>query len=248
MNRCRHAALLALAGALVLTFLSPGLAGKPSAPGLMAAWFWQVAAVCAVLGLASRLPIQNVVAATLQTAFIAWIVALGCLRFLGVASIGSRAALPGGISSTQLAIWITLAPCFRGLARALLASRRDEPHFGIELIGVTGLLGAATGLALHTASTTPVEPTSHAFWPGLQTVLIWTSTATLLHVINTPWVLSKRPVQEVSSTSDLALPALIGAFLTGSLVHSGARGMAVGAAVTTLAVLLLARRGMRPSV
>lgn len=242
MNRWRHAALLALTGALALEFLAPWLSGKPVTPGSIAAWFWHGAAVCAVLGLACRLPLQNAVAVTLQTAFIAWMVALGCRRFLGVLSIGSGAALPGGISSTQVAIWITLAPCFRDLARAVLASRRVAPHFGMELLGITALLGAMIGLALQRASSAP------DVWPEVQGVLIWTSTAALLHVFNTPWVLSKRPVQEVRRASNLALPALIGTFLVGSLAQSGARGMALGAAMIALTVLLLARRGTRPSV
>lgn len=247
-NRWRHAALLALAGALGLEFLAPWLPGKPLVPESMAAWFWYLAAVGAVLGLACRLPLQNTVAVTLQTAFIAWFVALSCRRFLEVASIGVGAVLPGGISSTQLAIWMTLAPCFRDLARAVLTSRRGEPWFGIEVLGVTALLGAATGLALQAASSRPAQPGAPGIWAELQTALLWSSTATLLHVLNTPWVLSKRPSREVASASDLALPALIGAFLVQSLARSGARGMAVGATITLLAVLLLARRGTKTSV
>ena len=124
IRRCRHAALLLLAGGLILECL------RPISTGSFSSWFWPAAAICTVLELTLSLPLQNAIAASLQTAGIAWLLALGG-RHLGIyldLTPPGALQLPGEVGASF------------------------GPRFGLEVLGVTVLLSAGTVWWLHAAA------------------------------------------------------------------------------------------------
>ena len=233
IRRCRHAALLLLAGGLILECL------RPISTGSFSSWFWPAAAICTVLELTLSLPLQNAIAASLQTAGIAWLLALGG-RHLGIyldLTPPGALQLPGEVGASFVASWTGLSPCFRTLARAMLSPRRGGPRFGLEVLGVTVLLSAGTVWWLQAAAA------AHD-WRG---IFLWICTAAMLHGANTPWLLNKRPARESSGIGSLALPSLMGIGMMRSLQGSAPREAQAVAGLILLTVLALAWRGTAPT-
>ncbi len=219
-----------LAGGLILDFL------RPSQTGFLSAWFWPAAAVCSVLELAMALPIQNAIAASFQTAGMVWLITvLGhCFGVSVDVAPRNELQLPGGVSAAFVASWIALSPCYRAVSRAVLIPRRSKNHVGLEILGVTSVLSGGTVWVL--------QPTVvHHNW---QVLPLWIATAAVLHTVNTPWLLNKRPARESSGIGSLALPGLICIGMMQSLPGATAWQFQATAALSMLLALGLAWRGL----
>jgi hypothetical protein len=236
IRRWRHAALLVLTVGLLSDWVQSAVTATAPMQGLFAPWFWPMAAICTVLELALSLPLQNALAASLQTAGLVWVAAAGGEALgisLNVVPI-TRVQLPGGVTPTILASWVALSPCFRTLARALLNSRRDGDRFGLELLAGTSVLSGASAMMLQPAS-------PHRDW---RAIAGWIGIAVVLHAVNTPWLLNKRPARETPGIGSLVLPALIGFGMLRSLTGATPLEVRAAAGLAIVTVLGLAWRGL----
>ncbi|HTH49433.1 MAG TPA: carotenoid biosynthesis protein [Candidatus Limnocylindria bacterium] len=242
--------------ALATAMLVLGIAWPETAPGLDGL-LWLLAAATTLVGLARRLPLQNVVAVGLLAAglgFVAlWIgvltdVPFGRREFTEV--LGER--LPGRVPWAMPFLWITLTVTCRGVARLILRPWRKLTYYGLWVMAL------ATGLAL--LFDLALEPLAHARtwwrWETLPRTLTWHTapwvnflgwilTTLAIYGFSTPWLLNKQPVKQPTDWHPLLVWALLLLFLGAGCLRGGAWGAAVIALAGTALATIFAIRGGR---
>lgn len=247
--------LLWLAAALVAMLLR--LAWPESLPWLDGL-VWPLAAATALVGLARRLPLQNVVA-------------VGALAGgLGLAALwlGTVTDIPFGrrVFSTRLGdligdrvpwslpfLWLTLTVTCRGIARLILRPWRGLTDYGLWVMGVATALALVFDLVLEPIAyargwwrwdARPGTPAWHsAPWVNF---LGWTLTSLTIYGFSTPWLLNKRPVKQPTDWHPLLLwVALLALLATGGALDGAWDAVALGAAAGILTAGLAIRGGNR---
>ena len=190
-----------------LTVLALGLPW-PSALPWLEGGVWLLAATTTLVGLARRLPLQNVVAVALIATGIAfailWIGALTDIPFGRrefSARLGDR--LVGQVPWTLPFLWVTLTVAGRGVARLILRPWRKLTYYGLWVMGLATLLSLTFDFALEPFAfirgwwrweALPGTPAWHsAPWVNF---LGWTLTTLLIYGFTTPWLLNKQPVKQ----------------------------------------------------
>lgn len=222
---------LALAGTLV----GLKIPWPDSLPGLEGV-IWPLAAATTLVGLARRLPLQNVVAVsglTTGLGFVAlWLGTLTDVPF-GRREFTERlgATLPGHVPWTLPFLWLTLTVTCRGVARLILRPGRKLTYHGLWVMGLATLLAVLFDLALEpvahehhwwlwaTPPGTPARPT--APWVNL---LGWALTTLVIHGCSTPWLLNKQPVKQPTDWHPLRVWLLLLLFLAAGSAAAGAWG------------------------
>lgn len=223
--------LLWLALALVALVLE--IAWPAAAPGLDAL-LWPLAAATSLVGLARRLPLQNVVAVGLTAGglgFVAlWIgvltdVPFGRREFM--AGLGDL--LPGRVPWALPFLWITLTVTCRGVARLILRPWRKLTYYGLWVMALATALALLFDLAL--------EPLAHLRtwwrWDTLPRTLTWYNapwvnflgwvlTTLAIYGFSTPWLLNKQPVKQPTDWHPLLVWTLLLLFLAVGCAVGGA--------------------------
>ena len=219
--------------ALALVGLALRLPWPAAAPWLDAL-LWPLAAATTLVGLARRLPLQNVVAVGLLAGGLGfaahWVgeatdVPFGRREFSAVLGDRLLRQVPWALPF----LWITLAVAGRGVARLILRPWRKLTYYGFCVMGVAALLALLFDLAL--------EPFAHArrwwAWDTPRGVwawhtapwvnfLGWLLTTLALYGFTTPWLLNKQPVKQPTDWHPLLVWGLLLAFLTTGNALAGA--------------------------
>lgn len=254
---CHHPVL----GCFLLVILTDGLrAGLsiewPSRWAWLTMVVWLPSGMSLLVGLARRLPLQNVVAVAI----------MGGLVGFGVNALDASTGIPFGPRQFQEGsgphlfdvpallpfLWLTLLLCGRGIARLIFKRHRTLAYYGFWVLGL-----AAT---LVTTEMVLVEPTAARLnwwrwiepggwvWQGVPLVNwlgCWVTSLLLLAFL-TPWLLNKRPVPQPVDVHPLVISlALAGWMAVDEIVHSDIPSLAINL-TAHLAVSFAVWRGSRP--
>ncbi len=218
---------------------------------------WLAAALSLLVGLARRLPLQNVLFAGAGVLVLAAAVEL----------LNARTGLPLGLRRVEAGaggalwrmpwfapwLWLTLLLAARGIARLALKPHRKLQFYGFWVMGLTALLVVFAVLAVA-----PVAPAAgwwraevtdrwwSAGWyrhPWL-TLPAWGVTSLLLLAFLTPWLLNKKPVKQPTDLHPLAVWVAILGWLIGRQLIAGLWPAAVVSGVLLAFSLLLVRHGV----
>jgi len=233
---------------------------------LSAGWAWVSAlvyvfgAATTSVGLARRLPLQNVLAVTFVIVGVAAVATM----------LGAKLHKPFGDfepsdTSGSLVVgklfwfiplfWLIMVVSSRYTAKLVLRPWRRAKNYGLWLIGLTGILAAlfdmsfdpfATGAAGYWTWKSPQAGWSWygAPWTNVVSVLVL---AMIMTAIATPWLLIKRPTGQANDLHCLWVwLAFQGYFALGNALH--ARWSAAGVGVAScVALAVLAWRGHQMS-
>jgi hypothetical protein len=257
-----HKPALGLVGAAVAVSSVAGFLRLPRSlvlPGIDALVWW-FAAASALIGLARRLPFQNVVAVAGISAGVSWLILwIGAMTDIPFGRRGFSPffgfQLPGGVPWGLVCVWVTLTPTCRGIARLMLRSLRRNPFYGLWVMAL------ATGFTLLWAVAIESVAQSRQWWrwesqPGTVvwagapwvTFLGWGLTSLILYGFTTPWLLNKQPIRQPTDWHPLVLNLLLLLQLAGTAVGEGSVGVAVCLVVGGLVLALVSVRGARRTV
>lgn len=218
---------------------------------------WLAAALSLLVGLARRLPLQNVVFAGAGV----WVCAavVECLNARTGLPLGWRRADAGAGGALFRVpwfapwLWLTLLLAARGLARLALKPHRKLQFYGFWVMGLTALLVMLAVLAVA-----PVAPVAgwwraeviDRWWgwgwyrqPWL-TVPAWGVTTLLLLGFSTPWLLNKKPVKQPTDLHPLAVWVAVLGWLIGRQLIAGLWPAAAVSGGVLGFSLLLVRHGV----
>ena len=188
--------------------------------------FWLLAAITSLVGVARRLPEQNVLMSAAIIAGVSLVIAL----------VGERTGVPFGprIYTDALGekvlgvpwplplIWIVVIVSCRGVARLVMRPWRKTTYYGFWVIGLTCGLAVLFDAALEPFA---VRVKRYWFWETHGNVPSWHSTpwvnflgwfATALGVLGftTPWLINKQPVKQPTDYHPLVLWLLVNFYFT----------------------------------
>ena len=219
--------------------------------------FWTLAAATTLVGLARRLPEQNVLMSASIIAGIAFVVAVAADRtaipygprtysdYLGGKILGVPWPMP--------LIWMVVIITCRGVARLILRPWRKTMYYGFWVIGLACLLAVWLDLALEPFA---ARVKRYWFWQTSKDVLNWYSApwvnflgwgVAALGILGfaTPWLINKQPVKQPTDFHGLALWLLLNFyFATGNALNGMWLAVAAGV-VGAAGVTLFAVRGAR---
>jgi putative membrane protein len=219
--------------------------------------FWALAAATTLVGLARRLPEQNVLMSAAIIAVIAFVIAV----------VGDRTAVPygprtyseylggkiAGVPWPMPLIWIVVIISCRGVARLIMRPWRKTTYYGFWVIGLACLLAVWLDLGLEPFA---ARVKRFWFWQTSTDVLNWYSapwanflgwgvTAFGILGFATPWLINKQPVKQPTDFHGLVLWLLLNLyFATGNAVNG--LWLAAGASLAGMvAATICALRGAR---
>lgn len=226
------------------------------------AWQWSesifivAATATTFVGLARRLPTQNVVSLTILI-----VTASATLEFIAVQTgipfgsyvftAGFGAKLFNAVPWVIPLSWFTVIIASRGTARLILRPWRNFTHYGFWVIGLSALLVVLLDLGLEPYA---VKVKHYWLWSGSGSTLNWYHapwmnffglivTTGLILLFATPWLINKQPVKQPTDYHPVILWQLLNLlFVTGSLVHHLWLAAAVGI-ITSASVGMAAYRG-----
>jgi uncharacterized membrane protein len=194
--------------------------------------FWLLAAVTSLLGLARRLPEQNLFAAAALVAAISF--TIGVVAEKTRVPFGPRVytdALGGkilGVPWPMPLIWLVVIVNGRGVARLILRPWRKTTYYGFWVIGLAGLLAVLFDAGLEPFAT---RARHYWFWethvnvPGWYSApwvnfLGWFVSALGILGFTTPWLINKQPVKQPTDYHPLVLWLLLNLyFATGNALQ-----------------------------
>jgi uncharacterized membrane protein len=179
-----------------------------------------------LIGMARRLPIQNVIGAGfLVSALAITILSVGSIT--GVPFVPIRFTLNGGLDlfgSVPLFIpflWITVILSSRGVARLIARPWRKGGSYGFWVIGLTVLLCLVFDLALE-----PYASFARKFWvwkissrvwnwygTPWSNFLGWGITALGILIVGTPWFINKQPIKQPTDYHPLTIWMMLTIYL-----------------------------------
>ena len=193
--------------------------------------FWLLAAATSLVGLARRLPEQNMLmSATLIMAISA-----------GIAAIAEKTGIPFGprtytdtLGAKILGVpwsipllWLVVIVNGRGVARLIVRPRRKTTYYGFRVIGLACLLAVLFDAGLEPFAT---RVKHYWFWETRANVLNWYSApwanslgwfvaALAILGFTTPWLINKQPVKQPTDYHPLVIWLLVNSyFATGNAV------------------------------
>ena len=219
--------------------------------------FWLLAAATSLLGLARRLPGQNVIMSATLIAAIAFTIAV----------VGEKTRVPFGPRAYTDAlgrkifgvpwpiplVWLVVVINSRGVARLILRPWRKTTYYGFWVIGLAGLLAVLFDAGLEPFAT---RARHYWFWETHVNVVGWYSApwvnslgwfVTTLSILGftTPWLINKQPVKQPTDYHPLVLWLLLNFyFATGNALQQLWFAVAFGLSVNVL-VSVYAVRGAR---
>ena len=219
--------------------------------------FWLLAAATSVVGLARRLPEQNV--------FTSVFLIGGLALVIGV--IGDKTGVPFGprvyadafgaklfgVPFPVPVMWIVIIVSCRGVARLIMRPWRKTTYYGFWVIGLASVLSVLFDAGFEPFAT---RVKHYWFWETYGNVLNWYSTpwanflgwfAVTLGIIGftTPWLINKQPVKQPNDYHPLALWLLLNVYLaTGNALQGLWLAVAICIAGNAIA-LIYAVRGAR---
>lgn len=225
--------LLLLVVAANLAAFALGITPETSAFAVLEGLPWVIGVLSLGIGLARRLPVQNITFASFGLLFTS--TALELLTAQTGVPFGLRRATPGsgwfGMPWFAPFIWAALTLSARGLARLMLKPFRQTQFYGLWVLGV-----ATTLISLAWLATVPVA--SAGGWWEFRTaasVLHWhrmpllalpavTVAALLQLAFVTPWLLNKKPVRQPLDLHPLAVWVCLLGWLLARQAIAGMRG------------------------
>lgn len=212
------------------------LPATPAAPppSLVEGAPWACGLCSLAVGLARRLPLQNVAFAL--TGLLAFSGALECLTAQTGIPFGLRRADAGdgsifGMPWFSPFLWAALILSARGIARLMLKPLRQAGFYGLWVLGVAVLLVMLAWLVVVPVATAghwwdSRIPSGIRHWHGLT----WLSlpaipVAALLQLaFVTPWLLNKKPVRQPLDVHPLAVWSCLLAWLMARQALAGLHG------------------------
>ena len=194
--------------------------------------FWLLAAATSLLGLARRLPGQNVLMATTLIAAISFIIAVVAEKTR--VPFGPRAytdALGGkifGVPWPMPLLWLVVIVNSRGVARLILRPWRRTMYYGFWVIGLACMLAVVFDASLEPFA---ARARQYWFWETHLSVLSWYSApwvnylgwfVTALGILGftTPWLINKQPVKQPTDYHPLVIWLLLNLyFATGNALQ-----------------------------
>ena len=215
--------------------------------------FWMLAAATSLLGLARRLPAQNLLMAAALIATISLTIAVVAeTTRVPFGPRGYSDALGGkifGVPWSMTLLWLVLVINSRGVARLILRPWRKTTYYGFWVIGLAGLLAVVFDASLEPFAT---RSRHYWFWETHRNVLSWYSapwvnflgwfvTALGILAFTTPWLINKQPVKQPTDYHPLVIWLLLNLyFATGNALQqlwfAVAFSLVVNALVTAYAV------------
>jgi uncharacterized membrane protein len=216
---------------------------------------WLLAALSLLVGIARRLPMQNVVA----------VAAGGALMGFALDTLDAQTGIPFGQltyddgSGAQWAAvpWLmipfrlTQILLGRGVARLILKRHRSLEYYGIWVLCLSTVLVVAELMVIETVAAhlhwwrwiefqgRTLAGAPLAYWMGSPV-----STLLMLAFL-TPWLLNKRPVPQPVDFHPLWIWLLLGGWLVGYQLSFGDKSGIIGNFLLNLAVVAAAWRGTR---
>jgi uncharacterized membrane protein len=216
--------------------------------------FWLLAAATSLLGLARRLPEQNLFVAA---AFIAAI-------SLTIVIVGEKTSVPFGprvyadwlggkifgVPWPMPLLWLVVVVNSRGVARLILRPWRKTTYYGFWVIGLAGLLAMLFDTGLE-----PFATRVRHYWvwetnvnvPGWYSApwvnsLGWFVTALGILGFTTPWLINKQPIKQSTDYHPLVIWLLLSLyFVTGNALQRLWLAVAFGIVVNGLATAYAVR-------
>jgi uncharacterized membrane protein len=219
--------------------------------------FWLLTAATSLLGLARRLPEQNLFMAAVLIATLSFTLAL----------VGEKTRVPFGPRSYTAALgdkifgvpwpmpllWMVIIINSRGVARLIMRPWRKTTYYGLWVIGLACLLAVSFDAGLEPFAT---RVRHYWFWETHLNIPSWYSApwvnflgwfvATLgILAFTTPWLINKQPVKQPTDYHPLALWLLLNIyFATGNALQQFWVAVAFSLSVNVL-VTAYAVRGAR---
>jgi uncharacterized membrane protein len=184
------------------------------------------AAATLLVGLARRLPLQNVVMSILLIATCSGLLtAVGVKTGIPFGPLLYTEALGEKIFDTvpwmMLWIWIIAMISSRGVARLIVRPWRKTSYYGFWVIGLTIALVLILDLGLE-----PYAAKARRYWiwratdslphwydAPLTNLLGWAVTALGVMVLTTPWLINKQPVKQPTDYHPLGIWLLLNLYL-----------------------------------
>lgn len=216
-------------------------------------WFpmtmWALTALSLLVGIARRLPNQNVVAVTLLgiagSVMVDFLDSITGIPF-GQREFGLGAGVcwgTGPVPILMAPLWITLLLMGRGVARLVLKRCRNLEYYGIWVLLLASILATLQMVLIESVATgllwwrwSGVMGLTWHGTPWVAWVGGWVSNLMILAFL-TPWLLNKRPVKQPVDWHPLIVWLLLGFWLAVHQARSGARvELALNGALNVLAV------------
>ena len=216
---------------------------------------WALAALTLSIGLARRLPVQNVVA----------VAALAGLLGFGLEALNAATNIPFGhrqmadragaqvlgVAWFQPFLWISLAMAGRGVARLMLRPWRKLSYYGFWVMGTAIVLTLVMALAYEAAGGAggwwwrENRPGVWAWYGApLASVFGWLVTTLLIYGFTTPWFLNKQPVKQPTDWHPLVVWEILLMWLTlGNALNGLWIAVGVGLLTGIVAAALAIRGG-----
>ena len=220
----------------------------------MAVWF--LAALSLLVGIARRLPMQNVVAVAVGGALMGF--ALDVLDAHTGLPFGNRTYEDGSgvrwgnVPLLMIPFRLTLLLMGRGVARLVLKRHRRLEYYGIWVLGLATLLVVAGLMMIESVAAhlhwwrwiefqgRTVAGAPLAYWIGSPVSVLLTL------AFLTPWLLNKRPVPQPVDFHPLFIWLLLGGWLGAYQLARGDTFGVVGNLLLNVVVAGAAWRGTRP--
>ncbi|MSU21878.1 MAG: carotenoid biosynthesis protein [Pedosphaera sp.] len=224
-------------------------------------WVEAIVLLCAaatlLVGLARRLPVQNVCMSAISIA------AISSLTIL----TGARTGIPfgafiytdriGGLIFGTLPwpvplLWIVAILSSRGVARLIVRPWRKTNFYGFWVIGLTVLLVLTVDLSMEPYASAWKRywiwktPASVPDWYGAPwaNFLGWGLTVLAILVLTTPWLINKQPLKQPADYHPLIIWFLFNLYLaTANASHGYPWAAGLGAAISVGATVLAIRGG-----
>ncbi len=251
-----------LAAFLVCLGLALTTVGPFANIGLKTLWFdgilYFLAVAATLVSMARRLPAQNVAACALIVASAAGL----------VTAVGAKTGMPFGrfeytftfapaLLGLQACViplvWAALLLNSRGVAKLMLRPWRREDHYGYWLLCASSVLAVLAGAGheafavrfRHYWTWTGSTPSTDWYGTPWMNFAAWLTVAAVGLILATPWLISKRPVQQPQDFSPLWIWLGLNTYFSIGNLLSGCWWAVTLTAVASAATALLAWRGSR---
>ena len=214
---------------------------------------WVAAALTLTIGLARRLPAQNVFAVAVLAGLFGF--AIEALNVATQIPFGHR-AYQGALGSRALGVawylpfvWVALAISGRGVARLILRPWRKLQYYGLWVMAAAIILTLLMALNYEAAGSRldwwwRENRAGVWSWYGSPAVSLlgWGITTLLIYGFTTPWFLNKQPVKQPTDWHPLIVWEILLLWL---ILISGLQGAWSAVAVGTVSGLLAAGLAIR---
>jgi uncharacterized membrane protein len=215
------------------------------------------AATTLLVGLARRLPVQNVLMTAISimvlSALTAWVGVQTGIPFGAFAySDGMGAIIPGSLPWPIPLIWLAAILSSRGVARLIARPWRKTNYYGLWVIGLTVLFVINIDLGMEPYAAARKRhwiwnaPASVPTWYGAPwaNFLGWGVAALGIIVLTTPWLINKQPVKQPTDYHPLLVWLMVNLyFATANALHEYWPAVSLCSIVAIVAAVFAIRGG-----